>query len=397
MNPKRQASRAEASWSPEVLPTSVAGRLHPLVVVIVWTIPGLLSCMQAWATNRLAGRQVDLFAICIAQLPAWYLWAAFTPLLFRLAEKAPPTWPPKRGALGLHAVALVACLSLHSTVIATMAVLLDRPKRPSFPPFPTVLQQAAVSWIPSVFLLYCATIGAAAWMSSVERERSRAKAQAELNEAMATAELNALRSQLHPHFLFNTLNTVAVLVRAGDAVLAERVITQLAAILRDLLRNTRQHETTLRAELELLRRYLEIEHVRFGDRLNVEWPVAGECLNASVPVLLLQPLVENAIRHGIARVESGGTIAIGGSVDADCLTVWVANDGPPAPDVAGGDGIGLANTRRRLTQLYGDEGRLVMQRTDSRTVVEVKIPYHVHESSTDGPVPLGTAPVGLPG
>lgn len=371
--------------------------MRPTLIVAIWTVPAMLSCLQTWATNRLAGRHSDFIAICATQLPGWYLWAALTPLLFRLADKAPPQWPIRARTLAIHAASWLGCLALHASVVGATARLFDAPQHPSFW---IVWRVAAISWIPSAFLLYCATVGAAAWMHATRRgrtrERARARVEAELNEARVRAELDALRSQLHPHFLFNALNTVAVLIRSGSAAPAERVVTQLGGLLRELLRNSESHEGTLRDEITMLRRYLDIEQIRFGPALRVEWNVPADCLDALVPVLLLQPLVENAIRHGVAKRESGGRVQITAMQDATQLVLSIVNDTPDTRSSdAESNGVGLRNTRRRLDHLYGGLGRLRLSTSEVETVVEVSVPYHVRHSTgavTGDMVPSGTAP-----
>jgi sensor histidine kinase YesM len=173
---------------------------------------------------------------------------------------------------------------------------------------------------------------------------------------LAEARLQSLRTQLHPHFLFNTLNAIAELIYE-DASRAERTITQLSDLLRVALRRGPEQEVTLKEELDFLRNYVEIQQTLLQERLVVRWRVADEALDALVPNMILQPLVENAIRHGIGPRREGGSIEIAASREGDGLRLRVEDDGlgaDPASLVGGGGGLGLSNTRARLRHLYGD-------------------------------------------
>jgi two-component system LytT family sensor kinase len=181
----------------------------------------------------------------------------------------------------------------------------------------------------------------------------------QLETQVAQARLGALKAQLQPHFLFNTLNAIMVLVRQQKGSQAEETLARFSDLLRAVLANMEAQEVTLAQELEYLRLYLSIEQVRFSDRLRVEINIAPELLEAAVPHMGLQPIVENAIRHGISQRASPGMIAIGAAREGDSLRVTVHDDGPGFKEAgAGGSNLGLANTRARLRQLYGDAARL---------------------------------------
>jgi hypothetical protein len=202
---------------------------------------------------------------------------------------------------------------------------------------------------------------------------------AQLETQVAQARLGALKAQLQPHFLFNTLNAIVVLVRQQKGRQAEETLARFSDLLRAVLADMEAQEVTLARELEYLRLYLSIEQVRFSDRLRVEIDVDGDLQDAAVPHMGLQPVVENAIRHGVGRRSTPGVIAIRAVRQGDLLHVVVQDDGPGfgAPG-SGGLGLGLNNTRARLKQLYGDAAEL---RTESAAqggaVVTMVLPYHV--------------------
>lgn len=204
-----------------------------------------------------------------------------------------------------------------------------------------------------------------------ERERSlRAEA------LVHAARLDALRVQLNPHFLFNSLNAISTLVVDGRSTEAVTMIARLADLLRSTLDRPVNDEVPLAAELDLVRRYLDIEQVRLGSRLHVEVTVGPGAMNATVPSLLLQPIVENAVRHAIAPREQGGRIVIAAKRIDDRLLLSVDDDGPGMSADASGTGIGLANTRERLTHRYGPDHLFVLERSSLGGLrVRIDLPY----------------------
>ena len=199
-------------------------------------------------------------------------------------------------------------------------------------------------------------------------------------EALASeARLQALRYQINPHFLFNTLNAVSTLVVERHTAEATRMIARLSDFLRLTLDERAGDEVPMAEELEFVQRYLDIEQVRLGDRLRLEVSVAPDARDAIVPVLLLQPLVENAVKHGIATREEGGRIAITAERRGPTLCISVRDDGPGPGAGESGRGIGLANTRERLRTLYGDAQRLeLVVPPDGGTQVTVELPFRAH-------------------
>jgi LytS/YehU family sensor histidine kinase len=225
-----------------------------------------------------------------------------------------------------------------------------------------------LSWSIVAAQAFEATIVLIAWSAlyfgikhyeTAEEQRGRALAA----EATAReAQLQALRYQLQPHFLFNTLNAISSLVVMKQPELANSVIAKLAALLRNTLNLPEAHTVTLRDELAMIEEYLSIEQIRFGSRLAVALDVDSEAYEAQVPLFILQPLVENAIRHGIARCPNGGEIAVRASAIAGRLRIDVENDRTTTEEhsVETGHGVGLPNTRTRLEKLYGEHGSLTV-------------------------------------
>jgi LytS/YehU family sensor histidine kinase len=223
------------------------------------------------------------------------------------------------------------------------------------------------------FFLYCMLVGIGHAVVYSRRIRER-------DEQLARAELHALKLQLHPHFLFNTLNTISTYVRSDQDV-ARRMISRLSDLLRRVLENEGVEEVSLQEELDLVSAYLDIEQARFDDRLHVEWQIEPATLGARVPHLMLQPLVENAIRHGIAPRSAKGTLRISSRRENGTLSLAVRDDGMGSTVQSPAYGRGLSNTRNRLLQLYGN--RQSMQVTAPAAggfTVELTMPFRTRAS-----------------
>lgn len=187
------------------------------------------------------------------------------------------------------------------------------------------------------------------------------------------AQLDTLRAQLQPHFLFNALNSISALI-ADDPALANLMVVRLGDLLRNVLRHRDRHEIPLEEELELLEDYLDIQRIRFADRLEVRLDVSPVTARAMVPTMILQPLVENSIRHGIEPWVDGGIIRIGARRDGDRLVLEIADDGTRA-ESAGGNGVGLANTRGRMDRLYGGRYELITDAAPDGFTVTLAFPW----------------------
>lgn len=250
-----------------------------------------------------------------------------------------------------------------------------RGRGPGPPPFLSTFLMRANFNVPIYFFVVSICHAFTYFRRSREREHQTLELQARL----AQTKLQALRMELHPHFLFNTLNAISTLVHKNPAA-ADEMIVNLSELLRQTLEDSDQPEVPLRKELDFLDRYLEIQMVRFGDRLRVEKLVDESVLAAHVPSMILQPLVENAIRHGLEPQTSAGVISIVASRVGSFLELSVGDTGNGPKSPAGKairEGIGLANTRARLQELYGSEGRLKLdQQTGGGFIAQLEIPYH---------------------
>jgi LytS/YehU family sensor histidine kinase len=305
------------------------------------------------------------------------LWAVLTPVVLRLAKRFPierKKWLPN-SLLHLSCAMLLACIEVALFVVVTPYVGLP-PIRNTF-----IANYAAIFAIDFHFdlLTYAGVLGVTQILDYYHKYQERELRASQLQTQLAEAQLGALRMQLHPHFLFNTLNAIVVLVRKNSGEEAVRMLTGLAELLRKTLQQMDSPEVTARQELEFINRYLEIERVRFGDRLRVVMEVEPDVLEASVPSLILQPLVENSIRHGIAKRTAAGLIEISVRRLGATLQIQVRDDGPGFPegmDLTATAGIGLRNTCKRLERMFGS-GQNLDLRNDARggAVASVTIPF----------------------
>jgi len=291
------------------------------------------------------------------------LGALYLPILLRLARR-----PARGDGRVAHALVLVAATAAFAVAKTAGGAYLERLLLPGLF-FHGSRVAKGIGELLSFALLAGGVYALELRRRLVHGERQALRLQARLSEA----RLEALASQLRPHFLFNTLNAISVLMHR-DPRAADLMLTRLADLLRSTLRTPGTREVPLRAEMELLRRYLDIMRVRFGPRLGVEEAVPPELEDALVPPFLLQPLVENALEHGIERRSGTGCVRIAAeAVDGRLrLTVW---DDGPGVGAARHEGVGLSNTRRRLEQLYGSAGRLELaSEAEAGTRASVELP-----------------------
>ncbi|MEM7355833.1 MAG: histidine kinase [Acidobacteriota bacterium] len=340
-----------------------------LPLAAFWTALPLLMSISA---DLVAGRAPSVpqgLDLVYATL-YWWAWIPLTPYITALGRRF-----PLRGRRALAHIAahiLASWLIAFALNIALALVLFVLPEYSA----EIALQQAfRVGHGPGALsqILYWLVLAASVGWGVYQGARQR-------DALLAEARLQVLKGQVRPHFLFNTLNTVSTLMDE-DIPAARQMISHLSELLRASFRGHATQEVTLSEELELTRLYLEIERVRFEDRLRPRLEIDDDTPNALVPHLLLQPLVENAIRHGISRDSTAGDVLLRARRQGDLLCLSIEDDGPgPASGPAGDTarrGVGLANVRGRLQELYGDRARLTLgDRPPRGTKVEIELPFH---------------------
>ncbi len=344
------------------------------------TVLGLIASSQHFLAMRMVDRP-DYHTVSHAlksSLPTWYLWAAFVPLVSWFVKRVSFQRDRWFGPLLLHLGFAISATIAH----ALLGELIDRVIG-----FPTSmhhpLRQTAglivgslLRGFPWSLANYAAVAGAILAYHFYQQYREREVAAATLARQLAEARLASLRHQLSPHFLFNAMNTIAMLIRMDRGPDAVRTVAGLSDLLRSMLVDDDRNEVSLEAELALVRQYLEIEQIRFADRLRFSIEASTAALRTSVPRLILQPIVENAIRHGVGRVAAGGEVTVTAAIAKSLLRIEVRDNGPgPTAAESPGTGVGIRNVTDRLVARYGGAATFALEHGAGRgTVATITIP-----------------------
>lgn len=378
-------------------------RTELLLIFAFWTVLAVLNAASRLLDPRGPGLQQPFppstpITLAFAE---YYLWAVITVPIFWLASRV--SLEPRGNRLGrvvlFLVVGVVTAMVMDVAIHFIRSALFDFPARPRRGPPITWRTGLARLWFLDDLTVYFSVLAAGIARDIFARYRARhdetvrltAQA-AQLQAQLAEARLAVLSAQLNPHFLFNTLHAVSSLVER-DPRGVRRMIARLSELLRVTLEGTSEQEIPLSRELELLQLYLDIMQVRFQGRLAVDLHVDDDVMDALVPNFVLQPLVENAVMHGVAKLEGTGRIELRALRSGSHVVITVHDNGPgvdtaieadrngsltPSSREAGGTGgVGLSNTRARLEQLYGVDQYLSLRRAgDAGTIAEIKLPYH---------------------
>ena len=358
----------------------------------IWTVLGIFYFSQGIVQKLITREPTPWQHYLVSWLVGVYLWALLTPFVLWLGHRFPIE---RRNWVRRFAIHLPISVVISITQLFVESVILYHAH--VFPTLMTGLVRTFVflltigfhQGIVTYFVLLGAQYGLDYYHKYLEREKQALRLElnsAQLKSQLAHAQLSALKMQLQPHFLFNTLNAIMVLVRQQKGKQAQEMLAGLGDLLRCVLEDVDSQEVSLRRELEYLQLYLSIERARFPDRLRTEISADQGILDAAVPQMALQPIVENAIRHGIGRSSTAGRIQISAIRVNDSLEIKVKDDGPGLEDKKSieGNGIGLSNTRARLQQLYGDAAGLSVENGDlGGVVVTMLLPYHLVSGHPD--------------
>jgi two-component system, LytTR family, sensor kinase len=343
-----------------------------ILAFVAWTVLATLSACQAALAFSQGGMPVRWSRLLTGSFVDWYTCALFTPGYLWLARRYPfdrQRWPV---SAIIHLVATSAFVVAKYAIYVPVRNWLDTGD--AVWRFESMLARSFI--VESI--AFWATAAAIHAIEYQRRYRERATHALRLEAQLVEARLEALSAQLHPHFLFNTLHGISTLMHR-DVEAADTMLTRLSDLLRRALRNADRHEVPIAEELETLDLYLAIMGTRFHDRLTVTKIVEPAAANALVPPFILQPLVENALQHGIARRPGAGRVEIGVRRSGDSVNLEVRDDGPGLPrgnPAFPREGVGLTNTRLRLAELYGDHQRLELREVDvGGLVVSLTIPY----------------------
>lgn len=386
-------------------------------IAAIWGGIGLFDATQTVVSMKAMGMHHAWVALFVYQALTWLPWALATPAVMRLSVRAPLRlrWPRGVGAAAvrswaLHAAVWLALTSGASLWMATTEHLLNpwNPDAPAQAVLHLFLLDVYTWLLPALCIYYCIVM-ASRVLEANERLAAQRTASADLARQLAQAQLDALRHQVEPHFLFNALNAIAGLVREQRDELAVETIARVSDFLRHTLHGATTQEVPLEEELRFAQMYLDIQKLRFGDRLSLQLALPTAVGHALVPRLILQPLVENAIKHGISRRAQAGVVQLQAERTPTGLVISLYNDGPAiAPGVlqeaAANDpaaaepaataareprrsgSIGLRNVRERLRGLYGAEAALDVANVEGRGVrITIRQPWR--ESADSGASP----------
>lgn len=357
------------------------------------TVLGGVETVKAALAARSVDPSFGWARAAATNLPWWFVWAALVPLIVWLSRRVPFRQRAWHRAAGIHAIASVLCSLVH---LCVCGVIIWAASSHRFQSLDAQLRTLLLGYLLTDLVTYWAILAAYTTLASRRRLRTeRAEKQnlalraartemerARLEARMTEARLHALRMELNPHFLFNALNGVSALARRGDADAAVRMLAKLGELLRRTLDGELENEITITEELTLLDLYLEVERARFGDRLTATVRVDPAVENAIVPTFILQPLVENAIRHGASAVRGPMAIEVDARPAGDALQIRVRDTGPGPAAGETGEGVGLRNTRNRLAALYGAGGRVELSATaGGGTEVRVQLPLRRDEGA----------------
>ena len=340
-----------------------------LVIAAVWTVLGLLSASQHVAFRAYSGQPPHYGAVIGRTLLDWYTCAIFTPAIFAVARRYRLDTPGRLKRVPIH---LLACVSF---IVLKLALFIPLANAFGWLNGEVVF----VEWLYAdgfaLTLVYATVAGARYALDYHERYRERLIKTAELESRLSRVQLDAVRARLHPHFLFNSLNALSTLIHKNPAA-ADRMVLELGELLRQTISDSAPVEVPLRVELGFIERYLNVMQVRFGERLRVAIDVPAEVRDAYVPNMVMQPLVENAIVHGIGQSANAGEIIVRARRERETLELSVLDDGPGLP-AGSSERVGLRNTRLLLQQLY-QEGQSVelTGRASGGVVASVRLPFH---------------------
>ena len=354
-----------------------------LAIVGIWALLGVLYAGPIYYGVRSEGMDHAAWRVFSWGILTWLAWAPLTPAIAWLAQQFSLVGNEWKRNLAVHVPAFLLISIAHS--LASTAIVLAIDPFDSMGASPKTFWPRFISRLPEAFgsnlLVYGAVIGIFYALDYYRKYREREFLATRLEAQLAQAQLESLRMQLHPHFLFNTLNNIVALVRDNRNAAAVSMLVGLSDLLRHTLDHSARQEVELREELNFIKLYLSIQEMRFSDRLRIELNIDPETMKAMVPNLILQPLTENALRHGIARSADSGLIGITSAAEDGHLRLTVYDDGAGLPDnwqLKGSAGIGLANTAARLQQLYDDNHQFdIRNRAGGGVEVAILLPLRI--------------------
>jgi two-component system, LytTR family, sensor kinase len=346
------------------------------------TVLGCFSALQAYRLTTLNLRtpmDIEVGKLLLLNLVYWYVPATLSPVMFRLAHQFRLDGPRLVTALPIHALAAVSYSLVHCVcMIGTRFFLWDYAGKAPSVGWTSFVQRQYLLNLDYTLMTYTTLVALAYALHYSRESRARAVKEAQLETRLVEARLRTLEAELQPHFLFNTLHAISTLVHTNPDG-ADRMISRLSDLLRLTFDRSGAPRVSLQEELEFLQKYLEIEQTRFHDRLTVRFEVEPDTLDAEVPRLILQPLVENAIKHGVSPKPGAGQVQIAARRLDNKLWIEVSDNGVGLSAGARArlrSGVGLSNTRDRLECMYGSDHRIEFSDGSKGLAVRLEIPFH---------------------
>ncbi len=354
-------------------------------VIIVFTVTNLLTLLitlQFYIRyERFYKTKLTFLETLAYTLPDWYLWMALGPVVYWLAVKFPVSRQKWKTHIPVHLFGTVVITLFQNILVMTFNLIIETSKGETLD-FWRAFEYNLLTYFHWNLILYWGIVAASYSVNYYKKYQETEIRSAQLSAQLSQARLQALRMQLQPHFLFNTLNTISYYTYV-DPKISNRMVQLLSELLRMVLEQNQNERIPLRKEIEFLRQYLEIETFRFQDKLSVQWNVDENALDGLVPCLILQPAVENAMRHGISRLPSSAVLKIGAHCNGPFLNLTISDNGPGIPQLDNHtfrEGIGLSNTRSRLSHLYGENHTLrLINQKPAGLEIEIIIPYQVEK------------------
>jgi two-component system, LytTR family, sensor kinase len=373
--------RAEVKTFPPVSTRAMAPNLiRGFGWVALWSLVGLAIASEIYLSSNFLGRSLTWGEAISDSLEDWYVYGVLSLPVIWLARRFPPERGSRWVTAGIHLAAALV-FSLAYIFVRTLVGEADAWISGEAASFGEIFHPLLVRTFPFNLLVYGVILAVGHALDYYRKYHERTVQTLELEKHLTEARLQALLHQLKPHFLFNTLNGIASLMHT-DVDDADRMLVRLSELLRITMSHTGAPQTTLREEVAFIERYLDIEKIRFRNRLEVIIAVDDDAIDAQVPSLILQPMVENAMRHGVEPHARMGLIELRGARDGDNLVLTVSDNGAGIPEAGPGrEGIGVANTRARLLELYGADQKFeLVNRPEGGLCVRITIPFSISET-----------------
>ena len=351
--------------------------IRGLGLVALWTLVGLAFASQVYLQSNLLGHSISWGEAIRDSLEEWYVYGALSLPVMALAHRLPLEGPSRWRTAAIHLGAALV-FSFAYVLLGALVGMVDSRFVGESATYSEIFRPLLVRTFPYNLLIYGVIVAVSHALGYYRKYHERTVQTLELEKHLTEARLQALLHQLKPHFLFNTLNGIASLMHT-DVDAADTMLVRLSELLRITMSHTGTPSTSLREEVAFLERYLDIEKIRFRNRLEVLVSVDDETLDALVPSLILQPIVENAVRHGVEPHAHSGRIEIRARLESGQLVVTVADNGKGMPaEGPKREGIGLANTRARLSELYGSRQKFeLVNGPDGGLCVRMAIPFSI--------------------